>query len=141
MVTYVLQPAIEYNRGILPQAQFHIVVPMAWNVPAHGNVTTDLGDIELGVKYRFEDVMDDTLQLGIFPMLELTTGNARRGFGSGRTWYRLPLWVQKSDGPWTFDDGGGMIVNSGTGMKTRLSALCLRNIRSARAGAGAELFR
>ncbi len=40
-------PAIEYNRGILPGTQFHIVVPMAWNVPARGNVATGIGDVEL----------------------------------------------------------------------------------------------
>lgn len=46
-------PAIEYNRGIAPDTQVHIVVPYAWNVPAQGNVATGIGDIELDIKYRF----------------------------------------------------------------------------------------
>ncbi|HJR13532.1 MAG TPA: hypothetical protein VJ833_06495 [Rhodanobacteraceae bacterium] len=35
--------AIEYNRGIAPNAQFHIVLPMAWNVPARGALATGVG--------------------------------------------------------------------------------------------------
>jgi len=77
-------PAIEYNRGILPNTQFHIVVPLAWNVPAHGNVATGIGDVELGIKYRFVDTTDDSLQFGMFPMAEIATGSARHGLGNGR---------------------------------------------------------
>jgi len=109
-------PAIEYNRGIAPSTQFHIVLPMAWNVPAQGATATGIGDIEVGIKYRFVDIGDDGFQLGVFPMVELGTGSARRGLGNGRTWYRLPLWVQKSVGAWTFDGGGGWIVNPAPGM-------------------------
>jgi len=109
-------PAIEYNRGIAPNAQFHIVLPMAWNAPARGAVATGLGDIEVGIKYRFVDIENDGFQLGVFPMVELATGSAQRALGNGRTWYRLPLWVQKSVGPWTFDGGGGFIINPAPGM-------------------------
>ncbi|TAN02931.1 MAG: transporter [Rhodanobacteraceae bacterium] len=109
-------PAIEYNRGIAPNTQFHVVLPMAWNVPAHGATATGLGDIELGIKYRFVNIDGGGLQIGVFPMIELATGSARRGLGNGRTWYRLPLWVQKSVGAWTFDGGGGVIVNPAPGM-------------------------
>ena len=109
-------PAIEYNRGIAPNTQFHIVLPMAWNVPVQGATATGIGDIEVGIKYRFVDIEDDGFQLGVFPMVELGTGSARRGLGNGRTWYRLPLWVQKSVGAWTFDGGGGWIVNPAPGM-------------------------
>ena len=109
-------PAIEYNRGIAPNTQFHIVLPMAWNVPVQGATATGIGDIEVGIKYRFVDIEDDGFQLGVFPMVELGTGSARRGLGNGRTWYRLPLWVQKSVGAWTFDGGGGFIVNPAPGM-------------------------
>lgn len=109
-------PAIEYNRGIAPNTQFHIVLPYAWNVPAEGATATGLGDIELGIKYRFVNADDGSWQVGTFPMIELATGSARRGLGNGRTWYRLPLWVQKTAGSWTFDGGGGWIVNPAPGM-------------------------
>ena len=109
-------PAIEYNRGITPNSQFHLVLPYAWNVPAHGAAASGIGDVELGIKYRFVNVHDGGLQIGLFPMVELATGAERRGLGNGRTWYRLPLWVQKSVGAWTFDGGGGFIVNPASGM-------------------------
>lgn len=109
-------PAIEYNRGIAPDVQFHLVLPYAWNVPGQGSTAAGLGDVELGIKYRFVNLDGGGLQIGAFPMVELATGSARRGLGNGQTWYRLPLWVQKSFGAWTFDGGGGVIVNPAPGM-------------------------
>ena len=104
-------PAIEYNRGVAPNTQFHLVLPYAWNVPNHGAAASGIGDVELGIKYRFLNVDNGGLQIGAFPMAELATGSARRGLGNGHTWYRLPLWIQKSKGAWTFDGGGGFIIN------------------------------
>lgn len=138
----ISDPAIEYNRGIAPNTQFHIVVPMAWNVPNHGATSTGLGDIELGIKYRFVNLDDGGLQVGIFPMAELATGSARRGLGNGRTWYRLPLWVQKSAGAWTFDGGGGFIVNPAPGMyNASFGGVLAQYTVSPRWTLGMELFR
>lgn len=135
-------PAIEYNRGVAPDLQFHVVLPLAWNVPAQGSSTTGPGDMELGIKYRFVDVDDGNWQAGIFPMVELATGSARRGLGNGRTWYRLPLWVQKSMGAWTFDGGGGVIVNSAPGMyNASFGGLLAQYTFSPRWTLGAEVFR
>ncbi|HLW76002.1 MAG TPA: hypothetical protein VKS01_03435, partial [Bryobacteraceae bacterium] len=33
--------------------------------------------------------------------------------GVGKTWYKLPIWVQKSFGPWTTYGGGGETVIKG----------------------------
>ena len=138
----VAGPAIEYNRGILPQTQFHLVVPMAWNVPGHGGTATGIGDVELGIKYRFLDSADDSLQLGMFPMAEIATGSARRGLGNGRTWYRLPLWIQKSVGAWTFNGGAGVIINPAVGMKNAtFGGLLAQYTFSPRWTLGAEVFR
>jgi hypothetical protein len=76
-----------------------------------------LGDMELGVKYRFVHETDQWPQMGIFPMAELPTGDASRGLGNGRTWFRLPLWLQKSWGPWTTYGGGGAALNSAPGQR------------------------
>ncbi|MEO8777576.1 MAG: hypothetical protein ABI389_02785 [Rhodanobacter sp.] len=135
-------PAIEYNRGIAPGTQFHIVVPVAWNVPAHGSAAAGFGDVELGIKYRFVDDAGGGPQVGIFPMVEIATGNARRGLGNGRTWYRLPLWVQQSAGAWTFDGGGGVVVNPATGMNNAtFGGLLAQYTFSPRWTLGAEVFR
>jgi hypothetical protein len=37
--------------------------------------------------------------IGTFVMFEMPSGNAARGLGVGKTWYKLPIWVQKSSGP------------------------------------------
>ncbi len=50
--------------------------------------------------------------VGIFPMLEIPSGDADRGLGNGRAWWKLPLWLQKSWGPWTTYGGGGYAINS-----------------------------
>ncbi|HKT40868.1 MAG TPA: hypothetical protein VJQ86_00770 [Rhodanobacteraceae bacterium] len=134
-------PAIEYNRGIAPDTQFHIVLPYALNVPNHGAIASGPGDVELGIKYRFVN-LDNGLQIGVFPMAELGTGSARRSLGNGQTWYRLPLWVQKSAGAWTFDGGGGVIVNPAPGMYDAGFAGALAQYAfNPRWTLGAELFR
>jgi hypothetical protein len=48
-------------------------------------------------------------------MAELPPGNSTNGIGNGRTWYRLPLWIQKSWGPWTTYGGGGYALNNAPG--------------------------
>ncbi len=45
-------PAIEFNYGLIPNGQFHIVVPAAFDSPAGGPKQFGLGDTELGFKYR-----------------------------------------------------------------------------------------
>lgn len=135
-------PAIEYNRGIAPNTQFHIVLSYAWNVPNQGATATGFGDVELGIKYRFVNLDDGGLQIGVFPMAELGTGSARRGLGNGPTWYRLPLWVQKSAGAWTLDGGGGIIVNPAPGMYgASFGGALAQYTFNPRWTLGAELFR
>jgi len=55
--------------------------------------------------------------VGIFPFVELPTGDAGRGLGNGRVWFRLPLWAEKSWGPWTVDAGAGWVINHAAGQR------------------------
>lgn len=106
-------PAIEFNWGFASGLQFHLVGPLQ-NVTAPGTANAaGYGDTEVGIKARFVTETRSRPQIGIFPMAELATGDAGRGLGNGQTWYRLPLWVQKSwdDGKWTLDTGGGIALN------------------------------
>jgi hypothetical protein len=110
-------PAVELNYGVLPDTQLHLVVPMTTVGGGGAPAVSGLGDTEFGVKYRFLHETNGWLQIGIFPMAELPTGDSSRGLGNGRTWFRLPLWAQKSFGPWTTYGGGGVALNSAPGQR------------------------
>jgi hypothetical protein len=112
-------PALEFNWGALPNVHLHIVVPVATILPSNnptfapagiGSSAIGLGDIETGIKYRFVQETKHRPQIGTFVMFELPTGSASRGLGVGKTWYKVPLWAQKSFGPWTTYGGGGETI-------------------------------
>ena len=110
-------PAMEFNYGIAPNTQLHVIAPVA-NLEASGaGWTSGYGDTEVGVKYRFLEETPSRPQVGNFPLAELATGNSAKGLGKGRTWYLMPLWVQKSWGPWTSYGGGGIDLNSAPGQR------------------------
>ena len=111
-------PAFEYNYGPLPNVQLHIVVPFVRSAPNGERSESGIGDVEVGVKYRFIQETDATPQVGIFPMAELDTGDSDKGLGNGKTWWRLPVWVQKSWGEWTTYGGAGYVVNRAEGQKS-----------------------
>lgn len=110
-------PAIEFNAGVLPNIQFHVVAPWVNVASPTAPTANGYGDTEVGLKYRFLQETPHVPQMGIFPMAEVATGNAATGVGNGVTWYRLPLWVQKSWGPWTTYGGGGWAINAAPGMR------------------------
>jgi len=110
-------PAVELKYGALPDTQLHLIMPLT-SVDGPGiSAASGLGDLELGIKYRFVHETKEWPQIGIFPMAELPTGDESRGLGNGRAWFRLPLWVQKSWGPWTTYGGGGAVVNPAPGQR------------------------
>ncbi|MGH9665015.1 MAG: hypothetical protein ACRD9L_11380 [Bryobacteraceae bacterium] len=51
--------------------------------------------------------------IGTFTMFELPAGNADRGLGVGKLWFKVPIWVQKSSGSWTTYGGGGETIIRG----------------------------
>jgi hypothetical protein len=115
-------PAVEFNVGAAPNLQLHIIGPLALSVPRNGPSAYGPGDIELGAKYRFVDEKGIRPEVGTFPMLEIPSGNDRRGLGNGRLWARLPLWLQKSSGPWTTYGGAGYEINRAPGMQDSVFA-------------------
>jgi len=115
--TDVQIPAVEFNWGPLPNTHLHIILPATGFLPDHGVRAYGFGDIELGIKYRFVQETKHRPQIGTFTMFEISTGNADRGLGVGKTWYRVPLWVQKSFGPWTAYGGGGENVMPAEGYR------------------------
>ena len=104
-------PALEFNVGALPNLQVHLVLPFAFTFPQGERGAYGLGDMEFGLKYRFIQETDYRPMVGVFPLLEIPTGDANQGLGNGQTWGKLPLWLQKSWGPWTTYGGGGYAIN------------------------------
>ncbi len=108
-------PHVEVNYGIVPDVQLHLIIPNAYSRPKGGPALFGIGDIELGVKYRFVQERGYVPMVGTFPLLEVPTGSRTRGLGTGQPQLFLPLWLQKSRGPWTTYGGGGYWINPGTG--------------------------
>jgi hypothetical protein len=115
-------PAYEVNYGVVPNVQLHLVVPptIAF-LPLGGSTNYGIGDTELGAKIRFLKETKQSPEIGIFPFFEFPSGNADKGLGVGKTWYRMPLWLQKSwgeeDHQWTTYGGAGATIVPQDGYK------------------------
>jgi hypothetical protein len=111
-------PAWEYNYGIVPNGQAHIIAPLTYDTQAG---SYGFGDTELGFKYRLIDQNRDDWQpmIGVYPLVELPTGDVSRGLGAGYVRAYFPLWIQKNFGDWTTYGGGGYWINHGDGTADR----------------------
>jgi hypothetical protein len=143
-------PAYEVNYGVVPNVQLHLILPLTASfVPSvdssSGPTNYGFGDTELGAKVRFVKETKRIPEVGIFPFFELPTGNAAKGLGVGATWYRMPLWLQKSwgqqDRQWTSYGGGGEAVVPQTGYKDYpFSGLLVQRQLSKKLTLGTELY-
>jgi hypothetical protein len=106
-------PAFEFNYGPTEDIQLHVVAPFGFDSPSAAPNHFGYSDTELGVKYRFiqEDEKGSRPMVGIFPLIELPTGDEQKGLGAGYTRVFLPVWIQKSFGDWTTYGGGGYWIN------------------------------
>ena len=134
-------PHLELNYGALPDVHLHVIAPLAMARATGGPTYYGLGDLELGVKYRFVHETETMPQIGVFPLLFVPTGNSDRGLGTGQVGALLPIWLQKGFGPWTTYGGAGYAINPGTGNSNYLQAgwLVQREIVKALT-IGTELF-
>ena len=113
--TFFTVPHIEVNYGILPETQVHMIVPMAYSSSRETGVHYGFSDMELGVKHRFVKESKFIPQIGSFPLVELPTGDSEKGLGEGHVRVFIPVWLQKSWGPWTSYGGGGWWYHPGNG--------------------------
>ncbi len=134
-------PQFELNYGVISDVQLHLLVPFALVHPNGGPTEYGRGDTELGIKYRLIHEDQATPQIGIFPIVHLPTGDSDRDLGSGHVPVFIPLWVQKSYGPWTTYGGGGYWFNPGDGNRNfwQFGWLVQRKISEALT-LGAEIF-
>ena len=110
-------PLIEMNYGLFPNVHFHLIAPMQYDKPEGESAQYGFGDLEFGIKFRFIQETDSVPMVGTFPIILFPTGDKDKGLGSGETQVFLPLWLQKSWGPWTTYGGGGYWINPGEGNK------------------------
>jgi hypothetical protein len=133
--------AADVNYGCAKEVQCHIAVPLAFASSPGAGWQAGLGDIELGVKYRFFNREQDGVMAAIYPTAFLATGDASRGLGNGQAQVLLPLWVQNASGPWTWDAGAGYLVNRAIGARNSwyLGVLAQRSFGDG-FSLGAEVF-
>ena len=93
-------PLFDLNYG-LPDIQLKLEIPIKVVHEDNNGTTAGLGDLLLGVKWRFFNNEKSQLQLGVYPQLLLPSGDHARGLGQGRTAFLLPFVAQKSWGQWT----------------------------------------
>jgi hypothetical protein len=111
----LLVPGVEFNYGLTNDIMTHIIVPLVVTKLDSAQAAFSLGDVELGLKYRFIEESDRFPQVGLFPHLEIPTGDSSKNAGPGAFEAFLPVWVQKSFGPWTTYGGGGLWLQFSSG--------------------------
>jgi len=143
-------PAFEFNWGAIPRVQLHAILPFGIAAPSNnpvylpsgtGPTVFGLTDMELGVKIAFIKESKHFPQIGSFTMFEIPTGNADKGLGVGKVWYKLPIWLQKNVGKWTFDGGAGYEVVPQTGYRNfPYTGWLVKKELNQRLELGAEIF-
>jgi len=110
-------PSVEINYGAAPNLQLHLIANTAYDAPNGAPQQWGVGDTELGAKYRLVNPGDKDWwpEVGVFPLVEIPTGDAARGLGAGYTQVFLPVWLQKNLGKWSTYGGGGYWINPGPG--------------------------
>ncbi len=143
-------PAFEFNWGAIPRVQLHAILPFGVVAPSNNPVYLPSGsgptafglmDMELGAKIAFIKESPHFPQIGSFTMFEMPTGNAAKGLGVGKVWYKLPIWLQKNVGKWTFDGGAGYELVPQTGYRNfAYTGWLVKKQLSERLELGAEVF-
>jgi hypothetical protein len=108
-------PHFEVNYGVLRNIQLHIIIPLAYDAPRGRKMQYGVGDGEIGLKYEFVSESSGWPMIGIFPMLEVPTGDRNRNLGNGKLQVFLPLWLQNKFGLWSTYGGVGYLINPGSG--------------------------
>ncbi len=106
-------PHVEMNYGVVPDVQLHVITPLAYSIPVSGPSAYGYGDTELGIKFRFVQERKWIPMIGTFPLVEAPTGQQSLGLGNGTTQIFVPVWIQKSFGPWQTYGGVGVWIDLG----------------------------
>jgi hypothetical protein len=113
----ITAPHFEINYGIIPDVQLHLITPFLYTKDNGDVKHYGYSDTEAGIKWRFIQETDYIPMVGIFPIVELPTGDEGKGLGNGKAQYFLPVWIQKKRDQWSSYGGGGYWINPGKGNK------------------------
>lgn len=143
-------PAFEFNWGALPRVQLHAILPWGSAHPSNEPIYAPAGtgpsafgltDMEVGAKIAFIKEGRRIPQIGTFTMYELPTGNADKGLGVGKLWFKIPVWLQKNEGKWLFDGGGGYTIVKQTNYRSFFyTGWLVKRELSERLELGVEIF-
>jgi hypothetical protein len=111
-------PAVELNWGAARNLQLTVTVPFAGKFAPVGAAAIGPGDVVVAAKYRFLTETPGRPQIAVYPAVAIPSGNAMRDLGNGELLGALPVWLQKSFGPWTTYGGGGAVINQALGAET-----------------------
>jgi len=127
-------PFAEFNYGALPNVQ--VSASFDLNELDHGSMPfSGYGGTEFGIKTRFVRESSGSPQISFYPSVTFPV------VGGPHAVPFLPLWMQKSSGPWTAFGGGGVYLDSSPGMRnsTFVGGALERSI-SAGTTVGGELY-
>ncbi len=126
-------PFAEFNYGAMPNVQVSISLPLDRD-DSGGGATYGYGTTEFGIKTRFVQEAGGWPQISFYPSVQIPSDG-------GHVVTFLPLWLQKSWGPWTAFGGGGVYLNAGSGRQNYgfIGATLERSISPATM-VGAELY-
>lgn len=135
-------PHFEANFGGSSVLTLHVLFPVGYAKPPGERLNYGLGDLEFGFTFTPVKEKSGRPEIGIFPHIQLPTGSAARGLGSGRVRFFFPVWLSKHWGAWTIYGGGGFWVNPGPDSRNYWSAgwVVTRQL-SKNFEVGAEIFR
>ena len=130
------EAGLDINYGLAKDVPLTKTMPL--NFIRGPGARTGIGDVEVGVKYRFYHDEKAGFQVAIFPTVMLPTSG--KTYGSGKTGMLLPVWAQKDIGKWSVFGGGGYSINPGAGNRDywQVAAAVTREI-SSRLNIGAEV--
>jgi hypothetical protein len=105
---------LEVDYGAFPDVQLTGVFSLSYQPDNSGRTQYGPGPVQLSAKYRFIEEDDDGWrpQVAFFPQINLP---ADSHVGPAETREYIPVWAQKSFGPWTTFGGGGYWINPGAG--------------------------
>ncbi len=126
---------LDLNYGLIEDVQLTATLPLDTGRDIGKSVA--VGDLEIGVKYRFVNNEAAGFAVAIFPRVILPTAANNK---EGHARVLLPVWAQKDFGDWSLFGGGGYTVNPGAGNRDYWTeSLALTHTLSSRLSLGAEI--